>query len=93
MATLASRVGATLVPGVPLSTPQPASMAIAKRARIPSKRLADTTNQGLENEAARVAAKEKKVRRAEARAQQEAMAATVEQEDDDEGTRLLKGEC
>jgi hypothetical protein len=91
-ATPTSRVGATFIPGAPLPTPQPASLATAKRVRVPTKRLADTTNQALANKVARVAAKEKRVRRAEARVQQEVMDATVKQEGDDEGTRLFKGE-
>jgi hypothetical protein len=84
----ATQVGAT--PSLPAS--QPTSAATAKRIRAPTKRLADSTNQAIEDQAARVAAKAKKARRAEARIQQEELDATVEQAGDSEEIRLLKGE-
>jgi hypothetical protein len=78
-----------------VTTPDPpadTSPPPAKRARGPTKRLAEATNQQLEAQAGRLAVKDKKRRREEARSLQVQMDATVECAGDDDEVRRLKGE-
>jgi hypothetical protein len=76
-----------------ISTPagSPPPLPATKRARGPTKRLAEATNQRLESQANRLAVKDKKRRREEARIQQAQMDTMVERAGDNDEVRRLKG--
>jgi hypothetical protein len=88
----AAQVGAALTTEVPPPAAQSTSAGSNKRARVVSQRLAETASQALAAQATRVAVKEKRARRTEARIQRAEMDATVEQRGDSEEIRRLKGE-
>jgi hypothetical protein len=76
----------------PAGSPPPADIPLpAKRARGPTKRLAEATHQRLESQANRLAVKDKKRRREEAKSKQAQMDATVERAGDNDEVRRLKG--
>jgi hypothetical protein len=91
-ATPTAQVGATLTTEVPPPAAQTTSAAATKRVRGLTQRLADMAGQALAAQVARVAVKEKRARRTEARIQQAEMDATVEQCGDSEEIHRLKGE-
>jgi hypothetical protein len=76
----------------PTFTDVPQCMACAtnQRPRVATQRVTETVNQAVQAQAARVAAKEKQVRRAEARSRHTNSAVTVEQDGDSETIRRLK---